>query len=200
MRCPPRFCPPHRGFFAVPSSLVPSSSGCSRWCLPRCCPPHRGSLAVPSSLVPSSSTFTAVASSSLVPAYGMPYRSLHRSAQEAAMWPNSRAQRRIRWASRRSATAPQPRMPSAEAHPNLKHARWTSTTRVQDAIQKPPSTGAGRRGAAQLQGAAAHPLSAQARRDGTSAPDAIGGSPSQACAVDTRNLLTGYRAEAAPFR
>lgn len=138
--------------------------------------------------------------SPLVPAYGMPYRSLHRSAQEAAMWPNSRAQRRIRWASRRSATAPQPRMPSAEAHPNLKHARWTSTTRVQDAIQKPPSTGAGRRGAAQLQGAAAHPLSAQARRDGTSAPDAIGGSPSQACAVDTRNLLTGYRAEAAPFR
>ena len=42
LRCPPRCGPPHRGSLAVPSSLVPSSSGCSRWCLPRRCPPHGG--------------------------------------------------------------------------------------------------------------------------------------------------------------
>ena len=42
LRCPPRCGPPHRGFLAVPSSLVPSSPGGSRWCLPRRCPPHGG--------------------------------------------------------------------------------------------------------------------------------------------------------------
>ena len=70
-------CSPHRGFFALPSSLVPSSVGRSWWCHPRrvpsssgrslrcppCrgvhggailvgCPPHRGFLAVPPLVVP----------------------------------------------------------------------------------------------------------------------------------------------------
>jgi len=59
----------------------------------------------------------------------------------------------------RSVTTTQPRTPSVEANCNPRHVWWTSTTRLQDATQEPSSAAAGSHGAAQLQGAAAHPPS-----------------------------------------
>ena len=87
--------------------------------------------------------------------YQMLYRSLHRSAQEAAAPRNSRAPRRIR----RAANPFRYDNPARNPNCNPRHVWWTSTTRLQDATQEPSSAAAGSHGAAQLQGAAAHPPS-----------------------------------------